>query len=56
MAKIYLRKIKAGDMTLADVPERWQAAAEALVLAFIATPEGQAWLQDHPGWRGEGGQ
>ena len=31
MVKIYVRKIKAGQMTLEDVPERWrEAVREAL--------------------------
>lgn len=31
MAKIYVRKIRAGEMTLDDVPERWrEAVREAL--------------------------
>lgn len=31
MAKIYYRKIKAGQMTIDDVPERWKAAVQALL-------------------------
>lgn len=31
MAKIYLRKINAGEMTLEDVPELWRAEVEALL-------------------------
>lgn len=31
MAKIYFRKIKAGEMTLEEVPARWQAAVLALL-------------------------
>lgn len=29
MVKIYVKKIKAGQMTLAEVPERWRDAVEA---------------------------
>ncbi len=31
MAKIYVRRIKAGEMTLEQVPERWRAEVEALL-------------------------
>lgn len=31
MAKIYYRKIKAGQMTIDDVPSRWQEAVKALL-------------------------
>lgn len=31
MAKIYVRKIKAGLMTIEDVPERWRAEVEKLL-------------------------
>ena len=31
MAKVYYRKIKAGQMTINDVPERWKAAVQALL-------------------------
>jgi len=31
MAKIYYRKIKAGEMTIDDVPARWKAAVQALL-------------------------
>ncbi len=31
MAKIYYRKIKRGEMTIDDVPERWRAAVQALL-------------------------
>lgn len=31
MAKIYVRKIKAGLMTIDDVPERWRAEVEKLL-------------------------
>ena len=31
MAKIYYRKIKAGAMTIEEVPERWRAAVQALL-------------------------
>lgn len=31
MAKVYYRKIKAGAMTLEDVPERWRAAVKELL-------------------------
>ena len=31
MTKIYYRKIKAGKMTIEDVPERWRDAVQALL-------------------------
>ena len=31
MAKIYYRKIKAGQMTIDDVPERWRAEVQAML-------------------------
>lgn len=31
MAKIYYRKIKTGQMTIDDVPERWRDAVQALL-------------------------
>ena len=31
MAKIYVRQIKAGKITLADVPQRWRSQVEALM-------------------------
>ena len=31
MAKIYAKKIKAGQMTIEDVPARWKAEVEALL-------------------------
>ena len=31
MVKIYVRKIKAGQMTLEQVPERWREAVEAML-------------------------
>lgn len=31
MAKVYYRKIKAGHMTIEEVPERWKAAVQALL-------------------------
>ena len=31
MAKIYAKKIKAGQMTIDDVPTRWRAEVEALL-------------------------
>lgn len=31
MAKIYYKRIKAGLMTIDDVPERWKAAVEELM-------------------------
>ena len=31
MAKIYARRIKAGKMTIDDVPERWKEAVEKLL-------------------------
>lgn len=33
MAKIYYKKIIAGDMTLEQVPERWREAVRALLEA-----------------------
>jgi hypothetical protein len=33
MAKIYYRKIKRGEMTIEDVPERWRAQVRALIEA-----------------------
>lgn len=33
MAKIYYRRIKAGSMTIDEVPERWRAQVEALLAA-----------------------
>ena len=33
MAKIYVRMIKAGRMTIDEVPERWRAEVEALLSA-----------------------
>ena len=33
MAKIYYRMIKAGKMTIDDVPERWREAVAALLIA-----------------------
>lgn len=35
MAKIYYRRIVAGDMTIEDVPERWRAATQALLDAAV---------------------
>ena len=32
MAKIYARRIKAGKMTIEDVPERWKEAVEKLLV------------------------
>lgn len=29
MVKIYVRKIKAGQMTIEEVPERWREAVQA---------------------------
>lgn len=29
MVKIYVRKIKAGQMTLNEIPERWREAVQA---------------------------
>ena len=29
MVKIYVRKIRAGQMTIEEVPERWRAAVQA---------------------------
>lgn len=31
MAKIYYRQIKAGKMTIDDVPKRWQEKVQALI-------------------------
>ena len=31
MAKIYARKIRAGQMTIDDVPERWREAVLAIL-------------------------
>jgi hypothetical protein len=31
MAKIYARRIKAGKMTIEEVPERWKEAVEKLL-------------------------
>lgn len=31
MAKIYYRRIKAGDMTIEQVPERWREQVQALL-------------------------
>lgn len=31
MAKVYYRKIKAGGMTIEEVPERWREAVQALL-------------------------
>ena len=31
MGKIYARRIKAGKMTIEDVPERWKEAVEKLL-------------------------
>ena len=31
MVKIYARRIKAGKMTIDDVPERWKEAVEKLL-------------------------
>lgn len=31
MAKIYYRRIKAGSMTIDEVPEHWRAQVEALL-------------------------
>lgn len=31
MAKIYYKKIKAGQMTINDVPERWRAEVEEML-------------------------
>lgn len=33
MAKIYVRMIKAGRMTIDQIPERWRAEVEALLAA-----------------------
>jgi len=31
MAKLYYKKIKAGEMTIGDVPEKWKEAVQALL-------------------------
>ena len=31
MAKIYYRKIKAGQMTIDDVPDRWRAEVQRML-------------------------
>lgn len=31
MAKIYYRRIKAGIMTIEEVPDRWRAAVQAML-------------------------
>lgn len=31
MAKVYYRKIKAGQMTIDEVPQRWRAAVQELL-------------------------
>lgn len=31
MAKIYVRKIRAGEMTLEQIPERWRKQVEELL-------------------------
>lgn len=31
MAKIYARRIKAGEMSIEDVPERWRDEVQALL-------------------------
>lgn len=31
MAKIYYRKIKAGEMTIGEVPKRWREAVQKLL-------------------------
>lgn len=31
MAKLYYKKIKAGEMTIDDVPEKWKKAVQALL-------------------------
>ena len=31
MAKLYYKKIKAGEMTIDDVPEKWREAVQALL-------------------------
>ena len=32
MAKIYVRKIRAGEMTLEEVPERWREEVRRMLL------------------------
>ena len=36
MAKIYYRKIKSGDMSIDQVPDRWRDAVQALLEADTA--------------------
>lgn len=31
MSKLYYKKIKAGEMTIDDVPEKWKEAVQALL-------------------------
>ena len=31
MTKLYFRKIKAGEMTIEDVPEKWRAKVQELL-------------------------
>ncbi len=31
MAKLYYKRVKAGKMTIEDVPEHWRAAVQALL-------------------------
>lgn len=33
MVKIYIRKIEAGEITIADVPARWREAVESILNA-----------------------
>lgn len=41
MAKIYFRKIKAGSMSIEDVPPRWREATQALLDEDEAAKEAQ---------------
>ena len=36
MAKLYYKRVKAGKMTIEDVPEHWRAAVQALLDAETA--------------------
>lgn len=39
MAKIYVRKIRAGEITLDDVPSRWREQVEELLAEQTDTAE-----------------
>lgn len=36
MAKIYYKRIKAGEMTLEEVPARWRASVEKMLESEVA--------------------